>query len=583
MPAMDISLSDEEYIIMRAKQAQKSNVYAAKAWMLTAKTLFPSNFNVQFEAYLMEKSSGHVKEAAESFSALVNSTPIPPDLWPELDAIMESLKNSDTSFLCQMFEYIPADIQHQVLLATANHTDNLMEHCRLLLLLLKKFPQSVPSHGGRLVETLLSAEKHSSGNRYARLLVVDTLPLLGMPQSPRLLQRLLVKAIDFYNTYVHEGVENDIPDPWQRLYAILELLGKQLGWDPYLINYTNSLNKEMYFQKLLTLRNIEDCRELLYCGTIFLLRSLHEQRAARGNHILLEAFTDSDIPMSMRRKGDTEVTGVTAHQFQAAAKCWELLHCNEILSREFMKLTNHLQAKPWLGSFTEELSLYRGRYDEAVPAPTVINLAASLIRASVSYCQSQYSVCLEHILCALTQLPAAEGVLDPELIAPGTNRHLHFLPLTKLGVVHYCCCLLIRALGASGGGTDLALGHIMVLMQLGWPQDEAIFLSILEAIKQNGVFHYPLFQSYIIHIDILEELMFLWCEQGGNIELDILPNAQQHLGQRRIGTRGADKGVKEDFKQAMKAQVARSNESILNLVIQFITQERIHLIQSFIA
>jgi hypothetical protein len=41
------AISDEEYLVLRAKDALKSDPYAAKAWMITAKTLFPNNFAVQ--------------------------------------------------------------------------------------------------------------------------------------------------------------------------------------------------------------------------------------------------------------------------------------------------------------------------------------------------------------------------------------------------------------------------------------------------------------------------------------------------------------------------------------------------------
>lgn len=577
-----MELSDEEYIIMRAKEDLNTDPYAAKAWMLTAKTLFPTNFNVQFEAYMMEKAAGRLQECADCFTALINAPQIPNQLWPEIDAITASLKGPENSFVALMFQKIAPEVQHKILLASAEHSEDTMEHCRLLLLLLKRFPSAVASHGGRLVETLLSAEKHSSENCYARLLVVETLPLLENPQSPRLLVRLLVRAIDFYNTYLYEGKENDIIEPWQKLFDVLELTGKQLGWDPYLITYPNSLSKDSYFQKLLPHRTDDDCRQAVYCGAVHLLRALHEHNANRGNMILLEAFSDPDLPLSKRRKGDIEITGAASNIFLVAANCWELLHSNEILKREFLKLTNQLQVKPWLGTFMEEMALFKGRFEEALPPPTDVKLAASLTRASVMYCQSQYASCLEHALVAFGQMPIVEGQLEPSLIVGGTHRHLHFLPLTKSAIVHYCAKLLLHSIKAVGSISDLAAGNMIVLLQLDWPQEEGLLLRLLDAIRQRGVFHYPLFQSYIINIDILEELMYLWSEQGGSIVLDILPNAQQHLGQRRIGTRGADKGVKEDIKQAMRAQVARCNEPIINLVTQFITQERNHLLQSFL-
>jgi integrator complex subunit 10 len=41
------SISDEAYLVLRAKDCLKSDPFAAKAWMITAKTLFPDNFAVQ--------------------------------------------------------------------------------------------------------------------------------------------------------------------------------------------------------------------------------------------------------------------------------------------------------------------------------------------------------------------------------------------------------------------------------------------------------------------------------------------------------------------------------------------------------
>lgn len=46
---IDLEISDEEYVIERAKSTFKDNPAAAKAWMITAKTLYPNNFGVQVE------------------------------------------------------------------------------------------------------------------------------------------------------------------------------------------------------------------------------------------------------------------------------------------------------------------------------------------------------------------------------------------------------------------------------------------------------------------------------------------------------------------------------------------------------
>lgn len=571
MPGIESVLSDEDYIIAKAKDAHKVNIHSAKAWMLTAKTLFPTNFKIQFEAFLMEKQSGNVLEAAECFSSLMLSRQNITALLPEISAIANALRSAEGSFLSQMFDNICPDIQLNILKTSVENSDDMMEHCKLLVLLLRKFPQlGVDS----LVKTLINTEKFIYDNRYARLLVVETLPLLSSLESPRLLQRLVIKAIDFYNSYVYDETDHEITDPWQRLYGVLDMMGKQLGWDPFLINYSNSLNKETYFQKLLTLRTNEDCRQLLYCGVTFFLRSLYEFKSLKGNHILIEALSDAELPPSKRRQGDVEVTGMSSSQFQIAANCWELLHNNDVITRAFNKLCNELQAKPWAETFTDEMALFRGRYEDVTQSGVDNKLTIGTVGASISYSQKRYSACIENIFTALPHLPAAEGILDGELIVGGKHRHLHFLPVTKVGIMHYFCTLLIRILLCSANTSDVTYGHILVLMQLGWPQEESVFMHVMEIIRQKGEFHYHFFSTYIIHIDILEELSFMWNENDNNIVLDILPNTQQHLGQRRIGTRGADKGVKEDFKQAMKTQLSRSNDSVLNLMIKFITAER---------
>lgn len=43
---------------------------------------------------------------------------------------------------------------------------------------------------------------------------------------------------------------------------------------------------------------------------------------------------------------------------------------------------------------------------------------------------------------------------------------------------------------------------------------------------------------------------------------------------QRTVTRGVNKGVKEDFRSAMERQVARCEECLDQLLIQFLTQER---------
>lgn len=50
-----------------------------------------------------------------------------------------------------------------------------------------------------------------------------------------------------------------------------------------------------------------------------------------------------------------------------------------------------------------------------------------------------------------------------------------------------------------------------------------------------------------------------------------------------ISCTGADRNVKEDFKQVIRQQVLRSNENVIELVIQFIDQEHMNILTNLMA
>lgn len=62
-------------------------------------------------------------------------------------------------------------------------------------------------------------------------------------------------------------------------------------------------------------------------------------------------------------------------------------------------------------------------------------------------------------------------------------------------------------------------------MQIDWPQEASTLTMITQQIVNRGSFTYPLFQPYIICVDILEELTYLWTEHGGGVSLDITTSA----------------------------------------------------------
>lgn len=93
---------------------------------------------------------------------------------------------------------------------------------------------------------MLSAEKHCPAsnmlvNSFRKLLVCDLLPLLSSEQAtcelpPKLLYKLLHKTIEYYLYTFSSKCNEKSEQPWIKLFGVLDFVGRQLGWEPYLTN-----------------------------------------------------------------------------------------------------------------------------------------------------------------------------------------------------------------------------------------------------------------------------------------------------------------------------------------------------------
>ncbi|KAK6644383.1 hypothetical protein RUM43_000650 [Polyplax serrata] len=633
-----VAPTNEQYLVLRAKNALNYDSYEAKSWMLTAQTLFPQNFGVQFEAYQIEKSSRNIKEAAKCFASLI--FPEEQDLWVEIKAItaalrltedenevMESSFMSETEFLRQLFNHVPKNIQHALLLTCAEKTPDNMEHSTLMLLLFNKFPETIVKYGPRLMENLITAEKHSllqnnPVNCYRKLLVCDLLPLLGSDQLDlqlKNLYRLLHKAIEFYLCYLFNNKKKEdldylkIDDPWVRLWEIMLNIGSKLAWD-LSITFASYWNKDNYWTALINFYQTKPSgnddhiqKQIVYCATLILVRCLNEYLSAvepnsERAYVLVEAFCkpyppNEALPKRSRHEEDINQPALTAgstlpsgvlHSFITAVRCWDLLHINEPIEKgsEFYRLMGHLKLETWLKNFQLDLTLYKGNYEQLKSLLMNVtetdcqaySLGRDLLLLCSYYFTQNFSPIIDIISKVASSLPEATPVTNNDFsanrltVASRQSRHLHFLPLTRMSILQYCVKILLAALKVKKN--ELTLGHILVLIQLDTPVEEELLNEITTTIQHRGGFSYPIFTSYIINVDVLEQFAFLSSDQGSKIPLDILPPGQQLHNQRRMSTRGVDKGVKEDIKMAIRRQVTRSNEPIDAIIIKFLTRER---------
>lgn len=179
-----------------------------------------------------------------------------------------------------------------------------------------------------------------------------------------------------------------------------------------------------------------------------------------------------------------------------------------------------------------------------------------------------------------------QGKLDAstnELSTLGSSSHsgrcLRLIQCSETEVLSLTVRLLLSSLKqrlSSGGRNDILLGHLIVLLQFGWPREEGTFYELLDKIRDQGGLKYRVFFNYVNNIDILEEFAHLYSDDTFN--LDLVPHSTS--GSSRAVTRGVNKGAKEDFRAALERQVARSDDSFEPLLRAFFQHERESLIVS---
>ena len=180
---------------------------------------------------------------------------------------------------------------------------------------MKRFPHNVTSHGEKLVETLLSVEKHELGttsplNQYRKILVGEVLPIVmegrQLTFPAKTIYKLLHKSTEFIVAYVNQksNVGFEVKEPWKLLYKLLEGFGTSLSW-PVCSNIS-SISPEEFVVVLAqlqrqALQSGQDSPlflQLFHCASIACLHAIFSyssQLETRDRErILVEAFVTHD-------------------------------------------------------------------------------------------------------------------------------------------------------------------------------------------------------------------------------------------------------------------------------------------------
>lgn len=643
-------LTDQEYLVARAREAAaRGEDWGAKTWMLTAKSLFPDNFGIQFEAYTTEREAGNAKESAVFFQDLFAKFPQEGRIVAEIGTVMAVLNNEEGGkeeteqshrFYASMFSQMSESFQKKMILAAAEGAKDPLEHCTLMLILLRKFPDRIPQHGERLIETLNTAEKHELGvtpqplNIFRRMLVVEVLPTVLRAErtkvAPKLVLKNLLKAQEFVVALVNKRSMATFEvrgDPWELVYQCLVGAGRALGWPlqpqpsvggPQGSNTQPSPGIEEFLAICGNLARSQPApdsassQQLFHTVATCCLHAIFQYHSLLKDKevVLLEAFvthdtTDKTLGSKRRKTQDDPSSSLPlvthgacatlddplVHAFQVSCSAWQLVTSSSQLETKFQALVLQLSAVAgplnMVTAFSADYRLQSGQLREALGdvrqlvgarqgSCEALQPSNCLKLATVHYCLGDRRGAAAQAIDTVKGMgglpgglpePQAQQHLIQGLTWPTTRtRHLRFLPLSRAGVLTYVCKLLIcllqeKALQHNTGG-DLAMGHIITILQYNWPDQRELFHMLIHRIRKKEAFSYPLFSQYVVNIDILEEMMYLSSEQGGGLVLDILGSPGGGVPAARPGTRGANRGEKEDFRQAMRRQAARSLEPV---------------------
>ncbi|XP_035900736.1 integrator complex subunit 10 isoform X2 [Anopheles stephensi] len=615
---MDV-ISNEKYLIARAKES--TDPYKAKAWIIAAKTLFPNDFGVQFEAYEIEKNANNFEEAAKCLSYIVmtfhGAHQTPTNLLNEISLMTNALRipegctTPEQEFYVKMFQYISYEVQHQILLLTAAHSNNNLDHCRLIMLLLKRFPQAISTHANVTMPS------------FKEMLFNEAIPLVynrAPDLAPKLVHRLMAVCFEYYLNQMLNDTEDRArtsTDCWKKIFEILDFCGKILKWEPFVL-YKKSWSKDVYCQKIIHIYNLDpfrstESKQILFCATIVFVLALQDyigysklrskDGTAETEVILVEALKDVTPEVKRRaHEGVLEIPHILVNApvspdapncLLACQSCWQLLHSNDVMKADFAQLILCIpQLSGWVQKFLIDLYVCAGQHEEtatllqASTGTTMTQLEKSVRQFALTLVQGPPTVHLfEQMGTILKHLPHApsRGYYLENVSLGQTARVLMLMPLTKRAILHYLVQTLIVLLKPKLIDVECSsslLGNLLVLSQLNWPHESATVEFIFEIIKTRRLFAYLHFTSYVIQAEIIEEFMHLWTHSP-DVKLELaMPQQSLATGARRIGTRGADKGVKEDFKQIIRQQVARSNDDIDELLLQFLQQHQVTLVQN---
>nr|CAB3256326.1 integrator complex subunit 10-like [Phallusia mammillata] len=623
----DMAANQEEWILGVSKSQTDSDIYSARSWLLTAKTIFPQSFRLQIEEYHLELRKKNTEECARVLNEIYRDFSNEPQLWKEIELLIEATEKSNDDFRKEIFDHLPPITQQGMIIGSAESVVNVAHYCRLMLLLMNKFPETISKYGLAITEKLVETERRVAENNtvnYCRtLLVRKVLPVIcrygNVGVSHKHFYKWLQKATEFYACFFTASDDAERRESWTEMSKLLSWIAMRCEWSLDSNSSDNdSISDRMSFMRDLFRRSRTDVdgavnRKQIFYSTIILLfeaastymllldPSIYEDNSSTDQpYIHICVVGDQGQPQtSPGMQGASKRTSDLREAYNVGKEAWNILHSIDSFEKDFNHLTRRWKCERWLwfqlflvdlhnmdGNYKAALSrlnAVESKLQELCPRKEVISRIYCLL-ASTLYSLEKFQESCEYIFQLLSHLPYtyhpnSEQVTrllplgnpqNHDLLLGGAQPSLQSVVLSVEDLLPFWVHVFISSLESVMRSVedDQVLGHLIILSQYDWPRWKSQSSRVLTRLVEKRSFKFDLFFQYVINIDILEEIAYIKNQETCKLNLKQNPTERAHV------TRGVNREADEEFWSAMKRNAQRSRESAADLVHRYLSENR---------
>lgn len=424
---------------------------------------------------------------------------------------------------------------------------------------------------------------------------------------------------------------SSLEEVWEPLLKLLETFALKCKWNHPELLFSNfneqSLNKFMTLlkkEKKLSLNTEKflyekefEREEVYFCTVVVFFYYLYtfgnlihpsmfsNLTAESYNYILMEGISFSSNNYSDKTTSDfiltekgyffvskcvnKEASDMLLCSFLTVVDCWELLQQHSSLRRSFENLCKNIKLETWpvFQEFKVSLLISARAHDNAINylreiQDNTANLRLKILLQKASSCYSlgKYDQSLTILFDVVMNFPLkVSSTVIKRPVPKSSDKYLYFMGCNKTEIIQYCISILLKLYKwkwnlIHDSSKCMSVAYTLVLLQYDVDHEYDLLRKCLKYIRKQGTFQFPTFFNYIINVYILEEIYHLATPSGGNVKLNIMPDCVPQISESCAESNVSDETYRENLKVAFESQMARWNESLDDIYIEFIRKEQ---------